>query len=121
MDKASDPKAFLMSIMDDESADPRVRVDAAKCLMPFCHPKLGEVERRKSARKRQKRWPEGSRRLLRLSWSLAGGKTCWCDGLENVLPRLGAQAYRWTVDHPAADLPRPGSAGAGDFQGIARR
>ena len=42
MDKGSDPKAFLLSIMDDEFADPRARIDAAKCLMPFCHPKLGE-------------------------------------------------------------------------------
>ena len=40
--KDSDPKAFLMGIMDDETADPRVRIDAAKSLLPYCHPKLGE-------------------------------------------------------------------------------
>ena len=42
MEKGSDPKAFLLALMEDESADPRLRIDAAKCLMPFCHPKLGE-------------------------------------------------------------------------------
>lgn len=38
----NDPKEFLLSIMNDVNADPRARIDAAKCLMPFCHPKLGE-------------------------------------------------------------------------------
>lgn len=42
MDKGTDPKEFLMSIVGDECADPRVRIDAAKALLPYTHPKLGE-------------------------------------------------------------------------------
>ena len=39
---SDDPKAFLISIMNDQDADARMRIDAAKCLMPFVHLKLGE-------------------------------------------------------------------------------
>jgi phage terminase small subunit len=38
----SDPKKFLQSVMNDELADPRIRMDAAKALLPFMHQKLGE-------------------------------------------------------------------------------
>jgi phage terminase small subunit len=38
----SDPKAFLKAVMNEPKADMRQRVDAAKALMPFEHPKLGE-------------------------------------------------------------------------------
>lgn len=38
----SDPKAFLLAAMNDEALDPKQRIDAAKALMPFVHPKLGE-------------------------------------------------------------------------------
>ena len=38
----SDPKAFLTAVMNDGATDTKVRVDAAKALMPFIHPKLGE-------------------------------------------------------------------------------
>lgn len=38
----SDPKEFLLAVMDDVEADARVRIDAAKALMPFMHLKLGE-------------------------------------------------------------------------------
>ena len=39
---SDDPKAFLLSIMNDQDVDARLRIDAAKCLMPFVHMKLGE-------------------------------------------------------------------------------
>ena len=39
---ASDPKEFLLALMQDVTADQRVRADAAKTLMPFMHVKLGE-------------------------------------------------------------------------------
>jgi phage terminase small subunit len=38
----SDPKAFLFAVMNDERTDEKLRVDAAKSLMPFMHQKLGE-------------------------------------------------------------------------------
>lgn len=37
-----DPKDFLLAIMNDVEADHRLRVDAAKALMPFIHQKKGE-------------------------------------------------------------------------------
>ena len=36
------PQAFLLELMNDAKADARMRVDAAKALLPFMHPKLGE-------------------------------------------------------------------------------
>ncbi|MDD1976939.1 terminase small subunit [Pseudomonas tussilaginis] len=38
----SDPKAFLLATMNDFEAEPKLRVDAAKALMPFIHPRKGE-------------------------------------------------------------------------------
>lgn len=37
-----DPKVFLLSVMNDQDMDARLRIDAAKSLMPFMHVKLGE-------------------------------------------------------------------------------
>ena len=37
-----DPKVFLTDLMNSPEADVRMRVDAAKALMPFVHQKLGE-------------------------------------------------------------------------------
>ncbi|MEH3087707.1 MAG: terminase small subunit [Xylophilus ampelinus] len=38
----TDPKAFLMAVMNDPATEAKLRVDAAKSLMPFVHKKLGE-------------------------------------------------------------------------------
>jgi phage terminase small subunit len=38
----SDPKAFLLAAMNDNELDPKQRIEAAKALMPFVHPKKGE-------------------------------------------------------------------------------
>jgi phage terminase small subunit len=38
----SDPRAFLLAAMNDQELDARLRIDAAKALMPFTHSKLGE-------------------------------------------------------------------------------
>jgi phage terminase small subunit len=38
----SDPKAFLLAAMNDQNTEPKLRIDAAKTLMPFMHQKLGE-------------------------------------------------------------------------------
>ena len=38
----SDPKHFLLAAMNDGKLDDKLRIDAAKALMPFVHSKLGE-------------------------------------------------------------------------------
>lgn len=38
----SDPKAFLLAAMNDQNTEPKLRVDAAKALMPFMHAKPAE-------------------------------------------------------------------------------
>lgn len=38
----TDPQAFLLAVMNDMGSDARLRIDAAKALMPFMHQKLGE-------------------------------------------------------------------------------
>lgn len=37
-----DPKAFLLAVMNDSETEAKLRVEAAKTLMPFVHPKKGE-------------------------------------------------------------------------------
>jgi phage terminase small subunit len=39
----SDPKAYLLAAMNDREMDPKLRVDAAKALMPFVHQRKGET------------------------------------------------------------------------------
>jgi phage terminase small subunit len=38
----SDPRAFLLAAMNDKDLEAKLRIDAAKALMPFTHAKLGE-------------------------------------------------------------------------------
>ena len=38
----NDPKVFLLAVMSNKDSDARLRMDAAKALMPFMHVKLGE-------------------------------------------------------------------------------
>jgi hypothetical protein len=40
------PLDYLLSLMRDETADPRTRLDAAKSAAPFVHPRLGQVDPR---------------------------------------------------------------------------
>lgn len=44
-----DPEKFLRAVMNDSGSDARLRVDAAKALMPFIHARKGE-----SGKKEQK-------------------------------------------------------------------
>lgn len=37
-----DPEKFLRAVMNDSGTDAKLRVDAAKALMPFVHPRKGE-------------------------------------------------------------------------------
>lgn len=51
----SDPKAFLLAAMNDQETEPKLRIDAAKTLMPFVHAKVGEAgkkEQRDAAAKK---------------------------------------------------------------------
>jgi phage terminase small subunit len=36
------PGAFLLAVAQDATADPKLRVDAAKALLPYCHAKVAE-------------------------------------------------------------------------------
>lgn len=38
----SDPMAFLQAAMNEPSLDPKLRIDAAKAMLPFTHKRLGE-------------------------------------------------------------------------------
>lgn len=44
-----DPKDFLLSVMNDLGTEPKLRVDAAKALMPFVHPRKGESGKKDQA------------------------------------------------------------------------
>lgn len=50
----ADPKDFLMATMNDHGSEKKLRVDAAKALMPFMHTRKGEagkkVERENAAK-----------------------------------------------------------------------
>lgn len=50
LDRAfDDPALFLRAVMNDRTADARLRVDAAKALLPFVHPRMGETGKRAAA------------------------------------------------------------------------
>ena len=40
--EAKDPKQFLLSVMDDTNLEDRLRIDAAKTLMPYVYLKLSD-------------------------------------------------------------------------------
>ena len=40
--KGEDPLKFLLAVMDDATADPRLRVRAAVAAVQYTHPKKGE-------------------------------------------------------------------------------
>lgn len=40
--EGADPKDYLIQIMQDNSVDMKLRLDAAKALMPYVYKKLGE-------------------------------------------------------------------------------
>ena len=50
-----DPMTFLLSIMNDPSAEGRVRLDAAKALLPFMHQKKGEGGKKSDAADKAKK------------------------------------------------------------------
>lgn len=46
----SDPKDFLLAVMNDFESEAKLRVDAAKALMPFIHPRKGEGGKKDAAK-----------------------------------------------------------------------
>lgn len=55
----SDPKKVLVAIMNDGQEDPKLRLEAAKALMPFVHPRVapqGKKEAQNSAAKKANRF-----------------------------------------------------------------
>lgn len=38
----ADPRDFLVAVMNEQDADPKLRVDAAKALMPYTHGKVAD-------------------------------------------------------------------------------
>lgn len=71
----SDPRDFLVALMNDVAEDVRLRLDAAKALMPFTHQKKGEggkkEQRNEDAKKVASRFaPSAPPKLV-----AAGGKT----------------------------------------------
>ena len=51
----NDPLVFLLALVNEPTADMRLRLNAAVALMPYVHPKAGETgkkdEKRKAAKK----------------------------------------------------------------------
>lgn len=50
--KYNDPLVYLMKVMNDSVEDPKLRLDAAKALMPYSHPKIGENNKKESKQKK---------------------------------------------------------------------
>ncbi|WP_145012329.1 terminase small subunit [Pseudomonas oryzihabitans] len=48
----SDPKDFLLAVMNDGGTEPKLRVDAAKALMPFIHQRRGEGGKKEQAKEK---------------------------------------------------------------------
>lgn len=48
----SDPKEFLKAVMNDPLEDPKLRVDAAKSLMPYVHQRQGEGGKKEAQQKK---------------------------------------------------------------------
>ncbi len=48
--KHSDPKDFLLAVMNDLESEAKLRVDAAKALMPFVHSRKGEGGKKDAAK-----------------------------------------------------------------------
>ncbi|MDQ3268373.1 MAG: hypothetical protein M3P47_06605, partial [Pseudomonadota bacterium] len=50
---ATDPKAFLLAVMNNADTDAGLRIDAAKALLPFMHTKPGEGKKETQSQKAQ--------------------------------------------------------------------
>lgn len=48
----SDPKDYLLHVMNDELEEPRLRIDAAKSLMPYVHGKVADQGKKEAKQER---------------------------------------------------------------------
>ncbi len=55
------PLAYLLSVVQDENADPRVRIQAASIAAPFVHVKPGDVGKKKEREASAKSVAAGSK------------------------------------------------------------
>lgn len=54
-----DPKGFLLSLMNNDEADLKLRIEAAKALMPFLHAKVGETGKKEQKQEAAERTASG--------------------------------------------------------------
>lgn len=54
-----DPKDFLLAVMNDLGSEPKLRVDAAKALMPFVHQRKGEGGKKEQAKEKASQVGQG--------------------------------------------------------------
>lgn len=69
----SDPMQFLTVAMNDPALDAKMRIDAAKALMPFKHHKLGEGGKKDEAADRAKKAGQGRFKAAPTPLKLVGG------------------------------------------------
>ncbi|WP_374435313.1 terminase small subunit [Inhella sp.] len=50
-----DPEQFLRAVMNDATAEAKLRIDAAKALMPYVHPRKGEGGKKDAAQQAAKK------------------------------------------------------------------
>ena len=55
----ADPRDFLAAVMNERSAEPRLRVDAAKALMPYIHGKIADQGKKDAIADAAKRTGKG--------------------------------------------------------------
>lgn len=54
-----DPLTFLREVMNDPDADARLRIDAAKALMPYVHKRIGDQGKKDERQDAAKKASEG--------------------------------------------------------------
>lgn len=69
-----DPARFLAAVMNDSGTDVKIRTDAAKALMPYKHPKLGEGGKKEQKQADAKKVVGGFSAMAPPKLVSAGGK-----------------------------------------------
>jgi phage terminase small subunit len=59
MDPKDDPLIFLRDVMNDNEADARLRIDAAKALMPYIHQRIGDQGKKEGRQEAAKKAAAG--------------------------------------------------------------
>lgn len=69
-----DPLTFLKAVMNDSGSEAKLRVDAAKALMPFMHQKLGEGGKKEQKNEEAKKVAGRFAQAMAPRLAAAGGK-----------------------------------------------